>query len=304
MTSTPAAAVIVGVDGSEGSLRAVDWAAEEARLRGAPLRVVHAFIWPLLGVPLGPAPMAPPEAGLRNEAQRILESAADRARRAAPGVTVSTDLPARVPAAALIEASHGADLVVVGSRGLGGFSGLLLGSVGAQVTAHAACPVVVVRGGDHRRSPGPVPGEVLVGVDGSESSRLAVGFAFAYASRRGLGVAAVHAGRPGRPGGPGVTRPGAGDADLAEAEARLLTEALAGWRERYPDVPVRSAVVAGRPAEVLVRQASGADLLVVGARGRGGFADLLLGSVSQAALYHAPVPVAVVRPGTAPAGSR
>ncbi|MEO3748361.1 universal stress protein [Plantactinospora sp. B5E13] len=297
MTSTSPPGVVVGVDGSAESLRALDWAAEEARLRGRPLRVVHAFIWPMLHVPLGPAPMAPPDAGLRQQAERILDGAADRARRVAPGLAVSTELPEGAPAPALIEASHGAELVVVGSRGLGGFAGLLLGSVGVQVTAHAAGPVVVVRGEAHESSAAVVvPGEVLVGVDGSELSALAVGFAFEYAHRHALGVAAVHVARPGRPGG-GNGRAASGPAggDPAASEARLLTDALAGWGEKYPNVLTRSATVSGRPAEVLVQQAAGAELVVVGARGRGGFAGLLLGSVSQAVLQHAPTPVAVVR---------
>lgn len=298
-----ASEVVVGVDGSPASLHAVDWAAEEARVRGASLRVVHAFIWPLLHVPLGPAPMAPPDAGLRNEALRVLGDAADRARRSVPGLEVTTDLRESAPAPALIGASQGAELLVVGNRGLGGFSGLLLGSVGVQVSGHAACPVVVVRGREGTALAPAGPGEVLVGVDGSEQSHLAVGFGFAYAARRGLGVAAVHAVRPGRPEGvepsafadPAV--PGGGDP--AGAQARLLAEALVGWREKYPDVPVRSALVPGRPAEALLRQAATASLVVVGARGRGGFAGLLLGSVSQALLHHAPVPVAVVRASVA-----
>ncbi|MEE6262379.1 universal stress protein [Plantactinospora sonchi] len=297
MTSQPTVGVLAGVDGSPESLRAVDWAAEEARLRGRPLRILHAFLWPMLHVPLGPAPMAPPDAGLRQEAERILAGAADRARRVAPGLTVTVDLPERTPAAALIEASHGADLVVVGSRGLGGFSGLLLGSVGVQVAAHAASPVVVVRGEAHESTAASVvPGEVLVGVDGSDLSALAVGFAFDYAHRHGLGVATVHVTRPGRPGGAnGRASSGPAADGPAGAEARLLTEALAGWGEKYPNVPVRSTTMPGRPAEVLVEQAAGVELVVVGARGRGGFTGLLLGSVSQALLHHSPAPVAVLR---------
>jgi nucleotide-binding universal stress UspA family protein len=135
VTSSPAAPVVVGVDGSPGSLRALDWAAREAATRQSRLHVLHAFLWPLMHVPLGPSDLGPPDGGLRNAAVHILTSAADRARRAAPALDVSTDLPVCAPAAALIEASHDAGLVVVGHRGLGRFTGLLVGSVGVQTAA-------------------------------------------------------------------------------------------------------------------------------------------------------------------------
>ncbi|MBQ0994711.1 universal stress protein, partial [Micromonospora sp. H61] len=132
MTSGLAAAIVVGVDGSPPSLHALDWATREAVARHRPLRIVHAFQWPLINELMGPPAVGPPDAGLQHAAEQILSAAADRARAAAPTLQVSTDLPADVPAAALIDASHDVDLVVVGHRGLGGFTGLLLGSVGVQ----------------------------------------------------------------------------------------------------------------------------------------------------------------------------
>jgi nucleotide-binding universal stress UspA family protein len=195
MTTNPAAAIVVGVDGSPHSLRALDWAAQEAVARQCPLRIVHAFLWPLYDVPLGPLAGGPLDTGLPAAAEQILSAAAERARRAAPAVDVSTDLPVCAPAAALIDASHDAALVVVGHRGLGGFTGLLVGSVGVQTAAHATCPVVIVRDpndvGDPGE-PGPATGHVVVGVDGSDMSSLAVDFAFTHAALHRLGAIAVH----------------------------------------------------------------------------------------------------------------
>jgi nucleotide-binding universal stress UspA family protein len=297
MTSNPAAAIVVGVDGSPPSLHALDWAAREAAARQRPLRILHAFQWPLTNELMGPPAVGPPDAGLQHAAERVLSAAADRVRAAAPTLEVSTGLPADAPAAALIDASHDADLLVVGHRGLGGFSGLLLGSVGVQTAAHAACPVVVVRdsSAEHPRGePGPAAGQVVVGVDDPDLSSLAVDFAFAHAALHGMGVIAVHAHQRTAVRAPGASRLDATDA-RHEVRARMLTDALAGYRDKYPGVPVQEKQVHGRPAAVLVAEAASAALTVVGSRGRGGFAGLLLGSTSQAVLHHASSPVAIVR---------
>ncbi|GAB3146599.1 universal stress protein [Micromonospora sonneratiae] len=294
MTLSPTAPVIVGVDGSPDSLRAVDWGAEQARLRHRPLRIVHAFRWPVVPAALSPVPLDPASTGLLHAAEQILSAAADHARKVAPELEISTDQPVSAPARALIEASHDASLVVVGSRGLGGFTGLLLGSVGTQVAAHAACPVVVVRG-DAPHPAGGSTDQIVVGVDGSPLSHLAVEFAFEQAAWRGLGVTAVHAYQLPQPLYPGAL-PLAYDVDEIHGdESRLLAEALAGWSEKYPDVPVRRRVVQGPAGVVLVRESAGAALTVLGSRGLGGFTGLLLGSVSQSVLHHAPCPVAIVR---------
>ncbi|MFG1674392.1 universal stress protein [Micromonospora sp. NPDC049282] len=290
MTSNSTGAIVVGVDGSPPSLHAVDWAAREAAARHRPLRIVHAFRWPLTNELMGPPAVGPPDAGLQHAAERMLSAAADRARAAAPTVTVSTDLPAEVPAAALIDASDGADLLVVGHRGLGGFTGLLVGSVGVQTAAHAACPVIVIRASDSddghgRTEAGPAAGQVVVGVDNSDVSSPAVDFAFAHAARHGLGVVAVHA----------YQRAAAGSDAQDEVRARMVTDALAGYRDTYPHVPVREKLIHGRPAAVLAAESAGAALTVVGTRGRGGFTGLLLGSTSQGVLHHASSPVAIVR---------
>ncbi|MGW5053641.1 universal stress protein [Actinokineospora sp. NPDC004072] len=287
------APVVVGVDGSESSLAAVGWAAREAAARGTGLRVVHAFIWPKLGVPVGPAEFGDPEGGLRNDALRILTTAEQRARETAPDVEVETDMPETSAVPALLRAARTAGLVVLGSRGLGGFSGLLLGSTAVQVAAHAPVPVVVVReaAGETRAV---ARGDVVVGVDGSANSLDAIEFAFTEARRLRTGVLALMVNSRGR----GPTAVLLADDEEPE-QARALAEAMAGWAEKYPDVPIRRAVTRGHPARTLTELAGDAALLVVGSRGAGGFRGMLLGSVSQGVLQHATCPVAIVRP-TAP----
>ena len=227
MAATPTAAIVVGVDGSAQSLDAVDWAAGEARAQERPLRVVHAFLWPLLNVPLGPPDLGPPDSGLQHAAENILSTAVDRAHQAGPGLEISTDLPVCSPGAALIEASQKAALVVVGHRGLGGFTGLLVGSVGVQVAAHAACPVVVVRdAGGGRDDAGSAAGQVVVGVDGSDLSSHAIDFAFTHAARRGLGVRAVHVYQWPATSDPRLALYYTPD-DMYQDQSRLLAEALA-----------------------------------------------------------------------------
>ncbi|HLL36280.1 MAG TPA: universal stress protein [Streptomyces sp.] len=285
--------VVVGVDGSASSLTAVEAAAREARLRGAGLRVVHAWMWPAMQVPLGPSPMGPPEGGLRNMVDRLVTEAVERARATAPDVDVSHVVVPGEPLTVLEAQSRAAELVVLGSRGMGGFVGLLVGSTAVHLAAHGRCPVMVVR--EHPHDAGPV----VVAVDGSAAGDRAVEFAFAEAALRKAPLLALHAYTnwnaplppPQDPSMPYANPPGA----LDRAEERLLAEALAGHRERCPDVVVEQRTVHGRTRETLIEASRSAQLMVVGARGRGGFAGLLLGSVSQSLLHHAHCPVAVVR---------
>lgn len=284
--------VVVGVDGSRSSLDAVAVAAREARLRGVGLRVVHAFLWPVANVPLGPSPVGPPEGGLRNMAERLVAEAVEHARTAEPGIEVAGDLVTGEPLTVLEKQSRDAALVVVGSRGLGGFTGLLLGSTAVHLSAHGRCPVLVVRG-----RPDP-QGHVLLGVDGSPEGEAAVEFAFVEASLRGVDLVALRAWNnwTGPIGGPADPLPLVYDVEmLRDEEERTMAEALSGWQAKYPDVTVHRRLVQAYTRPALIEAAEEAQLLVVGARGRGGFAGLLLGSVSQAVLHHAPCPVAVVR---------
>lgn len=274
--------VVVGVDGSPGSLAAVDWAAADANRRRRRLRIVHALQWPAMVYAPFAVPVPPLyEATMREAAEQILDEAVARARAVAPGVGVVTDLAVQPPAAVLLAESGRAATLVVGSRGLGGFTGLLLGSVGTELAAHAACPLVVVRHED--RPAGPEAGRVVAGFDGSQHARNALGFAFEQAACRGTALTVVHASSRPESTGPG------------DDERLGLADSMREWTERYPGVDVRQSVVRGRPAAVLTELSAGAELLVVGSRGRGGFTGLLLGSVSQAAVHHAACPVVVVR---------
>jgi nucleotide-binding universal stress UspA family protein len=292
----PATSVVAGVDGSPDSIRAVHWAAADAARRHRPLHLVHAYNWPKLAYP--PVGLALPvayDAETRQAAAQMLADAAIQARDVAPDlrITTATVLDTSVPA--LLDASRHATEVVVGSRGLGGFTALLVGSTGVQLAAHATCPVVIVR--HDGRPDGSNTGRVVVGIDGSHNADDALGFAFEQAAFRNTGLTAVHAYRWPPAGDPGDLLPLLYDQDdLRDDERRVLAESLAGWREKYPDVDVRLDIVVGRAGAVLAKASAGAQLLVVGARGHGGFTGLLLGSVSQAAIHHAGCPVAVVRP--------
>lgn len=284
--------VVAGVDGSPAGMAAAEAAAEEARLREVPLRLVHAYHWPT--APVGGARLVyePDVDAMRNMAERFMADAASRARSVAPDIDVTTDLLWGEALKVLVRLSHKATLIVVGSRGLGSFTGLLVGSVALHLVAHTHCPVEVVRG---RPRPS---GDVLLGIDGSPAAQPSVDFAFDEAALRGCGVTAVHAWSewttPAQPP-PDRSMPYAYEAGMLRDDGeRLLAESLAGSGERQPDVPVERRTVRGRPRETLIEGSKHARLLVVGARGRGGFAGLLLGSVSQAALHHADCPVAVV----------
>ncbi|MEV0132152.1 universal stress protein [Dactylosporangium sp. NPDC050688] len=285
--------VVAGVDGSPESMTAVEWAALDAARRHRRLHIVHAYAWPVVYPPLGSQQIPALHKAIREAAERIMAAAVARAGQVAADVPVTTALAVESAATALLHAAQHAGTVVVGSRGLGGFTGLLLGSVGVQLAAHAPCPVVVVRPGD---GTGPEAGRVVVGVDGSHDADHAMRFALEQASARGTGLTAVHTYMWPDTTGPGDMLPLVYDrADLRDDERRALAESVAGWAGKFPDVEVRQTTVRGNAAAVLTRLSHGAELLVVGSRGRGGFAGLLLGSVSQALIHHAGCPVAVVR---------
>ncbi|MGW0432796.1 universal stress protein [Micromonospora sp. NPDC003197] len=290
MSTTAGKTVVVGVDGSDSSLNAVRTAAAEAARRGRALHVVHAFVWPMLRVPVGPPPGGPAEGGLRNQAERVLADAVAEAEAAAPGITVTGSIVEGQPAAVLLGQSRDADLLVLGDRGLGGFAGLLVGSVAIQVAEYAQCPVLITRG-----TP-PTTGPVVVGVDGSARSAAAVAFAAEEAAQRGVELVAVHTYREPVSLGPGDMLPLVYDVDaLRVEEGQVLAEAVAGLADSYPDLRVVQRLVQGRAAPALIKEAATAQLVVVGARGRGGFTGLLLGSVSQSVLHHAECPVVIVR---------
>src|SRR5918998_5719582 len=266
--SAPHAPIVVGVDGSEVSLEAVEWAAAEATARHRRLRVVHAFIWPLLRVPMGPSTYGPPASGLRADAQRILDQAVQRARQAAPGTDVTGVMPVGAPVAVLLSEIEQAPLVVLGSRGLSGLSGVLVGSTGVQVVAHAPCPVIVVRPVSAATPNSLTANQLVVGVDGSSLSVAALEFGFREAVRLGVGVVAVHVAAPHVPGDGSIE---VLTEENAPKQARLLAESVAGWQEKYPDVPIRRVLLRGHAGRALTEISKGVRLLVVGSRGLGGF---------------------------------
>lgn len=277
--------IVVGVDGSSAGLEATRWAAREAVLRDVPLRIVHAMPRWACETPAS-GPYADVARWMREGAESVVSEAVDQARLEEPGVTVETELLPGDPRQALIKVAQGAELLVTGNHGLGGFRGLLLGSVALGVAGHTECAVAVIR-----KSPSTPRGEVVVGVDGSSRGASAIAFAFAEAALRGADLRAVHAWEPLIPQ-EGLDPIPASPQDAADQ--RLLAEVLAGWSERYPDVKLVKDVERGHPADVLRRASAQADLLVVGSRGRGGISGLILGSVSHALLHHAECPIVIV----------
>jgi nucleotide-binding universal stress UspA family protein len=278
--------VVVGVDGSESSAQAVLWAAQEARRRHAPLRLVQT-VEPTTPVYQYGDPRSGPD--LRRirlrAAHAHLRDAARAAVEEAPGLVVEQGVLDGFAISRLVGESRSAQLVVIGDRGRGGVAGLLLGSVAVALAAKGECPVVVVRGRATANA-----GPVVVGVDGSPVSEAALEWAFEAADARSADLVAVHAWRD-------LLLDQKTPLDGAiEQQARAdLAERLAGWCGKYPDVRVRRVLVRDAPARVIVEQSVTAQLVVVGSHGRGGLGGLLLGSVSNAVVHRADCPVVVVR---------
>ncbi|MCU7729451.1 universal stress protein [Actinoplanes sp. KI2] len=292
MNTRPGAPIVVGVDGSPPSLVAVETAVAEAALRHRGLRIVHAFTWPPAAAATTPGLTGSAQRMSWEQAEHHLAEATRIADKCAPDVTTTAEMITGPAAPVLLDESRGAALLVLGDRGLGGLTELLIGSVACHTTTHAHCPVIVVRG-DSR-----LDGPVVAGVDGSATSALALDFAAEEAALRGTDLVTVHAW-------------GGGDstdlnADLPmtyefwsgeEEEKRVLAEAVAGLAERHPDLRIRQQARRGSARRMLTGWSRTAQLVVVGNRGHGGFTGLLLGSVSQYLIHHAGCPVAVVRPG-------
>jgi nucleotide-binding universal stress UspA family protein len=279
----PPRPVVAGVDGSEPSLAAARFAANEARRRGAPLHLVTAVPWPYEGLVAPPPTLDLP--ALLREAGRTAAASATEAVADADSTTRVRDGDA---VAVLTEESAEAQLVVLGSRGAGGVAGLLLGSTATGVVAHARCPVVVLPDDTsvimrHRRS-------VVVGVEGRPGDEEILAFAFEEAAARGTDLVAVHAWQDAalEPALRRIT-PLVDWAGVAADQEHVLDEALDGWREKEPDVVVREAVVRDRPARALLAASTTAELLVVGHRPRRTF-----GSTTHAVLHRATCPVVVV----------
>lgn len=287
--------VVVGVDGSESALHAASWAAHEARRRNTQLRLVHVCHLAPVRHPKQVPPPLEYQAAILDQGRHYLTEAAEAARQAAPDVPVTADLRDGSAADVLVTESHSAQLMVLGSRGLGGFSSLLVGSVAIALSAHGDCPVVVM----HAATEDGIPSEagfVIVGVDGSELSDAALTFAFEAAAARGVPLVALHTWLDVNMAGAWTALPWTIDWDRVQnEEEQAVAERLAPWREKFPHVEVRPLVVRDRAERALLEHAAGAQLIVVGSRGRGGFTGMGLGSVSQTLLHYAECPVAVAR---------
>ncbi|SDH36214.1 Nucleotide-binding universal stress protein, UspA family [Sinosporangium album] len=278
--------IAVGTDGSDSSATAVKWAAEDAARRGCGLTVVHVCESWIYDVPYQPVPLS--TEGPAGYCEGVLQAAVELARVQAPGIEVTTRMPRGRVTENLLKESESAIQVVVGSRGLGGFTGLLAGSVSIGLAGHAACPVVVVR-----EVPETSQGKIVVGFDGSPHAQAALDYAFEEARRRDTTLEILYAWQL-----PLMSSYAAGYAipmdDLFKRSEDAIVEALSPWIDKYPDVHTTKASVSDHPVSALSEASKHADLVVVGSRGLGGFGAAILGSISRGVLHHAHCPVAVV----------
>lgn len=296
MSGPDESVVLAGIDGSVSARNAAVWAAEEAGRQGATLRLVQACLIPSPGI-TGPF-AAGARAGFQGQAEGWLDEAEAAIRERWPAARIERVVAEGNPVAVLLGESRDAELAVLGSRGLGGFTGLLVGSTAVALAAHAPCPVVVVRG----RMPDDVPpatGPVVVGLDGAADSEDALGFACAEAVARKTSLTVVRTWNELSPDGSLRTMEIVPD-EIAAGERCLIEGQLALWRQKYQELRIDVEIVRGRPVRTLLEYGEAAQLVVVGSRGRGGFAGMLLGSTSQALLAHSTCPVAVVRPRSLP----
>ena len=290
-TPTTRNGIVVGVDGSPPSRVAVDWAAREASSRGLPLTLIYVAPSPIIAPSISePRELAERVEEHGREVLRDAQSLVEEAIDGSTAIPVETELVSAAVLPTLIDRSKDADMIVVGCRGLGALRQRLLGSVSSGLVHHAHCPVAVIHDEDPLM-PQPAKAPVVVGIDGSPASEPATEIAFDEASRRGVDLVAVHAWSDFS----AFELPAVDGPQLEKAAEETLAERLAGWQERYPDVKVHRVVALDRPAHQLLEQSESAQLTVVGSHGRGGFAGMLLGSVSSAVAQSARMPVIVAR---------
>lgn len=283
--------ILVGVDGSPESLAAVRWAAGESTLRRRPVTLMH-VVSPIIVSWSIEAVLSDYQAWQEANADNVIKIAEETLQTSiddsfCPEVIIERRHDGVLTE--LTEASRNADMVVVGSRGLGQVGGVVLGSVSRNLLHHAQCPVTIVKDSVARIADRGLP--VLLGIDGSPSSEAAIGFAFEEAARRRVELVALHAWSD------VALFPFLGmDWHKYEDQGHeILGERLAGWQEQYPDVTVRRRIVCDKPARWLIDESRHSQLVVVGSRGRGGISSMLLGSVSASVAESALAPVAVVR---------
>ncbi|MHC5704613.1 universal stress protein [Streptomyces sp. PKU-MA01144] len=281
--------IAVGVDGSDGSLAAADWAADEAALRGAPLRLVYATQW----IPHQPQAVRMTHEERAEEAGDVLGAMEERVRTRRPELTLAAEEVEDAPTRVLLDAGAQADVLVVGTHGLSGIGGFMVGSVGQEVVADAKQPVVLVRP-DYREDAHGTHGrnKVVLGLDIADPADEVLEFAFDYAARRGVPLHVLHSWHA-----PFLHRHRvAAETDSGpQAEiASALAQAVRPFRDKYPAVDVSEESAIGRPADRLVEEAADARLVVLGRhRGHGSH----IGSTTHALIHHAACPVAVVPHG-------
>ncbi|MCX5335538.1 universal stress protein [Streptomyces sp. NBC_00140] len=282
--------VVVGVDGSEPSLRAVDWAADEAVRRGAPLRLVYASLWERYeGARLAEDPGEPYE---RLRAEDIVGTAARRAHGRRPDLKISTEVSAEEPEYVLVRESRSASLLVTGTRGRSGIAEALLGSVSLTVAGHAHCPMIIVRGSHDNQARTGMRGRIVVGVAEKAAGSAAVGFAYDEARRRGVPVEAVRAWRC--PTHETTDHPLLAGEPARLHEQRAAEELEAALQDAPADVELHRRTVEGHTRTALVNASRDADLLVIGARRHHRHFGLQLGRVAHGVLHHSACPVAIV----------
>jgi nucleotide-binding universal stress UspA family protein len=284
--------IVVGVDGTLESRHAVAWAMDEAACRKVALGLVHAYEYPPPLLPFYDSATELGEDHLREVAREAMAREVADTAAGDPGVHVSGEVREGAPIEVLLDDAREARMLVVATRGTGALGELVVGSTGTALAGQAACPVVVVPSPKENAS---AHGPVVVGVDGSPHGEAALRLAMEEASLHGRTVVAVHAWHA-VPGGLSATTAAQQrrfQADEVSHEL-LVSEALAGEGQRFPEVAVKTHVVQDHPVRALLDAARNASLIVVGARGTGGYSGLALGSVALGVLHHATCPVCVV----------
>ncbi|MCL8017398.1 universal stress protein [Streptomyces sp. AS02] len=302
MTGTVTLSVTVGLDGSRESRAAAEWAAREAQLLGLPLKLVH--VWVPVPAPMAQAPLLGAETQ-QHWSERVPREAAEGIRVRHPGLDVITEQLSGRPADMLADAAQDAELLVLGSRGLSGFGGFMLGSVGLAVVAHTERPVVLVRADqqaadEHETDPAGIPSAatpfrpVVLGLDIESPDEELIEFAYTAAARRGTSLRVVHGWTVPPYYAYGLSADLELHGALERAEANALTELLRPWRKKLPDVEVTAETHYGTPAGHLVDASRQASLVVVGKRIRRSPIGTHIGPVTHAVLHHSIAPVAVV----------
>lgn len=290
--------VVAGLDGSPESHAAVEWAAREAELRGLPLKIVH--VWEPAPDPLAQAPLLGAETQ-QHWSERIPREAGEGLRLRHPGLDVTEEQVTGTPADALVDAAKDAELLVLGSRGLSGVGGFLVGSVGLAIVAHAELPVVLVRADGqaaHEDESAPAsaapPRPAVLGLDAGAPSDAVIEFAFAEAALRGTGLRVVYGWNLPPYYAYGLAMDAGLHDELSREETTALTEALRPWRQKHPSIEVAQEPRVGSAADHLVDASREASLVVIGRRIRRGALGAHIGPVAHGVLHHSTAPVAVV----------